>query len=62
MSSITKLKPDFEETLRKIDQRVSREDLKDLDIASRTINDVKQLLQKCNKIVIYFIILHSLMI
>jgi hypothetical protein len=52
MSTIQKNINTFEDYIKKIDQRIRSEDLKNLDGAQKSINDSKALANSCSKLVI----------
>jgi hypothetical protein len=51
MSNIQKLLSQLEDYIKKIDQRIRNEDLKNLDQAQRNLNDAKTLRDSCTKLV-----------
>ena len=51
MSTIQKNINTFEDYIKKIDQRLRNEDLKNLDMAQKNINESKTLATSCSKLV-----------
>ena len=51
MSTIQKNINTFEDYIKKIDQRIRNEDLKNLDSAQKNINDAKTIITSCSKLV-----------
>jgi hypothetical protein len=51
MSTIQKNINTFEDYIKKIDQRIRNEDLKNLDMAQQNINESKTLATSCSKLV-----------
>jgi hypothetical protein len=47
----------FDENIKKIDQRVRNENYKDLDNTSKNLNDLRTLLNSCQKIVKVYLII-----
>ncbi len=50
--NIQRLFNQFEEYIKKIDQRIRSEDLKNLDAAQKNINEAKTLVTSCSKLVL----------
>ena len=44
----------FDDYIKKIDQRIRSEDLKNLDAAQKNINEAKTLVSSCSKLVIIY--------
>lgn len=61
MASIQKSITQFEDYIKKIDQRIRTEDFKNLDMTERNLNDLKTLSASCTKTV-YNRLIFSLMI
>jgi hypothetical protein len=51
MSTVQKNINTFEDYIKKIDQRIRNEDLKNIDLAQKNINDAKTLAASCSKLV-----------
>jgi hypothetical protein len=51
MSNIQKLISQFEDYLKKIDQRIRGDDFKNLDLTQKNLNDAKTLKESCIKLV-----------
>ncbi len=51
MSTIQKNITTFEDYIKKIDQRIRNEDLKNLDLTQKNINDAKTIATSCSKLV-----------